>query len=219
MKEIIALVVFLSICGSTIFLAVRRHIGNGLTAVLLAFSLLAGLAIANYDQLGKVKWEVPGLSLFQGEVNQTRDRALEDLRNEVEYQRQTIRTAISDLNATSEKLDAGIKYAEALLENVKKAEEKQKIQELSLKERIVKVDQTADKTSAAYGASSELALLLTKAIWLQFQAKDENDAQRRDTVIRQVMDQLDAIVDFVIEDPDAKSQFVNSVKDSIPPRK
>jgi len=219
MKEIIALIVFFAVCAPTIFLAVRRHIGNALTAVLLAFSLLAGLAIANYDQLGKVKWEVPGLSLFQGEVNQIRDQGLEDLRNEAEYQRQTIRTAISDLNATSEKLDAGIKYAEALLENVKKAEEKLKIQELSLNERIVRVDQAADKVSAAYGASSELALLLTKAIWLQFQVKDENDAKRRDAVVRQLMDQLDVIVEFVIEDPDARSEFVNGVMGSIPPQK
>ena len=123
------------------------------------------------------------------------------------------------MNATSEKLDAGIKYAEALLENVKKAEEKLKIQELSLNERIVRVDQAADKVSAAYGASSELALLLTKAIWLQFQAKDENDAKRRDAVVRQLMDQLDVIVEFVIEDPDARSEFVNGVMGSIPPQK
>ena len=218
MKEIIGLIVFLSVCSSAIVLAVKRRIGNGLTALLLAFSLLAGLAIANYDLLGKVSWEVPGLSLFQGEVNQVKDHALEDLRNEVEYQRQTIRTAISDLNATSEKLDAGIKYAEALLDSIKKAEEKLKVQELGLRERTIKIDQTAERASAAYGASSELALLLTKAIYLQFQVKDEADPKRSEAVFRQVMDQLDAIVNFVIEDPNVRSEFVNSVLGSVPPR-
>jgi hypothetical protein len=218
MKEIIGLIVFLIVCSSAIVLAVKRVIGTGLTAVLLAFSLLAGLAIANFDLLGKVRWEVPGLSLFQGEVNQVKDQAFEDLRNEVEYQRQTIRTAISDLNATSEKLDAGIKYAEALLDSVKRAEEKLKVQELGLRERTIKIDQAAERASAVYGASSELALLLTKAIYLQFQVKDEADAKRREAVFRQVMDQLDAIVNFVIEDPDVRSEFVNSVLGSVPPR-
>jgi hypothetical protein len=206
------------VCISAIVLAVKRLIGTGLTAVLLAFSLLAGLAIANYDLLTKARWEVPGLALFQSEVNQVKDEALEDLRKEVEYQRQAIRTAVSDLNATTEKLDAGIKYAEALLDSVKKAEEKLRIHELSLKEHTAKVDLAAERMSAMYGASSDLALLLTKVIWLQLQVKDEPDAMRRDAVVRQVMDQLDAIVDFVIEDPDARTEFVNSVLGSVPPR-
>jgi len=218
MKEIIALVVFFMVCSLTIVLAVRRHIGSSLAAVFLVFSLIAGLGIANYDLLRDVKWEVPGISLFRNEANQVKEEVLEDLRYEGETQRQTIRANVSDLNATSEKLDAGIKYAEALLESIKKAEEKLKVQELNLKEQAARIDQATEKAAAAYGAMTDLALLLTKTIWLQFQAKDDLDAKRRDLAVKQVMDQLDVIVGFVIEDPQVRSEFVNSVMGSLPPR-
>jgi len=164
MKEIVALTVFLLVCSSTIFLAVKKQIGSGLTAVFLVFSLFAGLAIANYDLLREVKWEVPGLALFRNEVDQVKEKALEELRYEAESQKLTIQANIGDLNATSEKLDTGIKYAEALLESIKKAEEKLKVQELNLKEQTARVDQAAERGAAIYGASADLALLLTKAI-------------------------------------------------------
>lgn len=218
MKEIIALIVFFMVSSSTVVLAVRRHIGSGLAAVFLVFSLLAGLGIANYDLLRDVKWEVPGISLFRNEANQVKEQVFEDLRSEGETQRQTIRAGVSDLNATSEKLDAGIKYSEALLESIKKAEEKLKVQELNLKEQSAKIDQAMERAAAAYGAMTDLALLLTKTIWLQFQAKDDTDAKRRDLAVKQVMDQLDVIVGFVIEDPQVRSEFVNSVMGSLPPR-
>jgi hypothetical protein len=218
MKEIIALIVSFAVSGSAIFLAVSRRIGSGLTAVFLTFSLLAGLAIANYDLLRDVKWEVPGISLFRNEVDQLKEQVFEDLRYEGESQRQTIRANVSDLNATSEKLDAGIKYAEALLEAVKKAEDRLKVHELSLKEQTARMDQTAERAAAAYGAIADLALLLAKTTWLQFQAKDDIDVKRRDLAVRQVMDQLDVIVGAVIEDPQVRSEFVNSVMGSLPPR-
>jgi hypothetical protein len=218
MKEIIALIVFLVVCSSTIYMAVRRDIGSGLAAVFLVFSVLAGLAVANYDLLRDVKWEVPGLSLFRNEASQIKEQVLDDLRYEGESQRQTIRANISDLSATSEKLDAGIKYSEALLESIKKAEEKLKIQELNLKEQTAKVDQAAERAAAVYGAIADLALLLTKTTWLQFQARDDTDAKRRDLAVKQVMDELDVIVGFVIEDPQVRSEFVNSVMGSLPPR-
>jgi len=218
MKEIIALIVFFLVCSLTIFLAVRRKIGSSLAAVLLVFSLLAGLAIANHDLLRDVKWEVPGISLFRNEASQIKEQALDDLRYEGDSQRETIRANISDLNATSERLDTAIKYAEALLESVKKAEEKLKVQEFNLKEQTARIDQATEKAALAYGAMADLALLLTKTIWLQFQAKDDTDVKRRDLAVRQVMDQLDVIVSAVIEDPEARSEFVNSVMRSLPPR-
>jgi hypothetical protein len=218
-KEILALLVFLPIVSLTIYLAVKKQIGNALTTVLLVFSLLAGLAIANYDFIGKAKWEFPGFSLFRDEVSQVRTEALQDLQKEVENQRQALKVAISDLNGTNERLDAGIKYAEALLESIKKAEERLKIEEFTLKEQGLKSDRTAEQATAVYRAVSELALLLTKVTWLQLEARDEPDARRRDAAVRQVMDQLDLIVDLVIEDPDLKSAFVNSVMGSLPPRK
>jgi hypothetical protein len=218
-KEIIALLVFLIIAGLTIYLTVKRRIGNTLTVTLLAFSLLTGLAIANYDLIGRMKWEIPGLSIFRSQVSQTKDQALEDIRNEAEFQREIIRPLIADLNATAEKIDSGIKYAEVLLESIKKGEERLKKEELDLKEKGVRIEQATEQSLAVYRASSELALLLTKAIWLQLQAKEDSDPKRREAAIRLVMDQLDAIVDLVIEDPQVRSEFVNSVMGSLPSRK
>jgi hypothetical protein len=218
-KEIIALLVFLPIVGLTVYLAVKKQIGSALTAVLLVFSLVAGLTIANYDLIGRVRWEIPGFSFFQNQVDQVKNQAMEELQTEAENQRQAFRTVIADLNGTSEKLDAGIKYAEALLESVKKAEERLRVQEMALKEQGVKSDQAAEQATAVYRAVAELALLFTKVTWLQLQARDESDVKRRDTAVRQVMDQLDLIVDLVIEDPDVRSQFVDNVMGSLPRQK
>ena len=146
-KEIIALLVFLIITGLTIYLTIKRRIGNTLTVAFLAFSLLTGLAIANYDVIGRVRWEIPGLSIFTSQVDQVRDQALEDIRKEAEIQGEIIRPLMADLNATAEKIDSGTKYAEALLESIKKAEERLKKEELDLKEKGVKIEQTKRRGS------------------------------------------------------------------------
>ena len=217
--ESVALLVFLAMVGLTLYLTLKRQLTTTLTVVLLLFSLLTGLAIANHDLLRKMKWEIPGLPLFRGQVNWIKDQALQDLQREADLQRQTLKPLIADLNATSEKIDAGIKYAEALLESIKKAEERMRKEEFALKEQGLKSEQTTQQAAAFSRALSELALLFTRATWLQLQAREESDVKRRDAAVRQVMDQLDAIVDLVIEDPEARSEFVNSVMGSLPPER
>ena len=216
-KESIALLIFLAMVGFTLYFTLKKQLTTALTAVLLVFSLLTGLAIANYDLLRQAKWEIPGLSLFRGQVNWVKDQALQDLQKDADLQRQALNTIIADLNGTSQKIDAGIKYAEALLESIKKAEERMKKEEFALKEQGLKAEQTTQQTAAFSRALSELALLFTRVTWLQLQAREEADVKRRDAAVRELMDQLDAIVDLVIEDPDARSEFVNSVMGSLPP--
>jgi len=218
-KESVALLVFLAMVGVTLYLTLKKQLATTLTVVLLLFSLLTGLAIANHDLLRKMKWEIPGLPLFRGQVNWIKDQALQDLQREADLQRQTLKPLIADLNATCEKIGAGIKYAEALLESIKKAEERMKKEEFALKEQSLKNEQTTQQAAAFSRALSELALLFTRVTWLQLQAREESDVKRRDAAVRQVMDQLDAIVDLVIEDPEARSEFVNSVMGSLPPER
>jgi hypothetical protein len=218
-KESIALLIFLAMVGLTLYLTLKKQLTTTLTIVLLVFSLLAGLAIANYDLLRTAKWEIPGLPVFRGQVNWIKDQALEDLQKEADLQRQTLKPLIADMNGTSEKIDAGIKYAEALLESIRKAEERMKKEEFALKEQGLKIEQAAQQATAFSRALSDLALLFTRVTWLQLQAREESDVKRRDAAIRQVMDQLDAIVDLVIEDPEVRSEFVNSVMGSLPPRR
>lgn len=218
-KESIALLIFLAMVGLTLYLAIRKYLGTTLTAVLLVFSLVTGLAVANYDLIGGAKWEIPGLSLFRGQVNWVKDQALEELQKEADLQRQALKPIIADLNGTSEKIDAGIKYAEALLESIKKAEERLKKEELVLKEQSLRMGQAAEQTMVLSRTLSDLALLLTRVTWLQLQTRDESDAKRRDAAIRQLMDQLDAVVDLVIDDPDLRSEFVNSVMGTLPPQR
>jgi chromosome segregation ATPase len=218
-KESIALVIFLALVGLTLYLTLRKHLNTTLTAVLLVFSLLTGLAIANYDLIEKATGELPGLSLFRGQVNWIKDQALEDLQKEAELQRQSLKPLIADVNGTSQKIDAAIKYTEALLESLKRAEERLKKEEFALKEQSLKIGQATEQATALSRALSDLALLITRVTWLQLQARDESDVKRREAVTRQVMDQLDAIVDLVIEDPDARSEFVNSVMGSLPARR
>ncbi len=96
--------------GLTLYLTLRKQLTTVLTVVLLVFSLVTGLAIANYDLLRNAKWEIPGLP-FPGPGQLDQGSSPGDLRK-----RPTTppgpQALIADLNGTSEKIDAGIKYAD-----------------------------------------------------------------------------------------------------------
>lgn len=57
MKEVIGLLIFIVIATITIFLVVDKRIGSTLTIILLVFSVISGLAAANYDIIKKLKWK------------------------------------------------------------------------------------------------------------------------------------------------------------------
>jgi formate-dependent nitrite reductase membrane component NrfD len=59
LKNIIALLWFISIASMAICLAVGKKNDNKLTTILLVFAIVSGLAITNYDVIKSIKfWEL-----------------------------------------------------------------------------------------------------------------------------------------------------------------
>jgi chromosome segregation ATPase len=225
MKEIIALLVLLIVAGTAVSLAVRQRIGNALTAILLLFALASGWTIANYDWVQRVQWEVPGFESFQMQVaavkesvlNETRN-SLETMQKEFEEREESLNLALSRANEIVDKMVAERKSLETTLENMKQTEAAMRSEEQGFRELFERVEQIRQQIAAVHGASSQLALALTRATWLLIEARDEYGAERAQTAVELVLDELDNIVGLAIEDPNARSDFVADVMRSIPQR-
>jgi hypothetical protein len=202
MREMIALLVFLVVAGLAIVLATKKRIGNPLAAILLAFSLISGWGIANYDWIKEVKWQVPGLAGFRKQITEMKESAVDDIGKETDEKRSSLGLLVSSVNDTLEQINSRKQEMEILSEAMKKTEEEIRAQEQKVKE--------------LNAGLSELALLLTKITWLQFQAVGEPSNARAQVVTQRVMDSLDEIVALVIPDPQARSQFVSSLMNSLP---
>jgi len=219
MKEIIGLLVFFTIAGSAVVLAVSKRTGNTLTAILLLFSMASGWGISNYDWIQTIEWQVPGLEVFQNQVQFIKEEAVEDLCNEVEVQKASIDMLLFNAEKTHEEMAARKEAMESLLAAVSRLEESIRAQEEEARELNDKAQKMEGQLVAIHHASSELALLLTRVIWLQFEARDEYGAEHAQAAVQKVMDGLDEIVNLVIVDPKARKDFIKGVMSSIPSRR
>ena len=90
MKEIIALIIFLSFSIITVYLAVNNQISESLTCIILGFSILSGLAIANYDIVKKFKWKYMEIETFERKVDKIKKDALDKIEKEVDKHKNRI---------------------------------------------------------------------------------------------------------------------------------
>ncbi|MGV8075336.1 MAG: hypothetical protein AB2L11_12360 [Syntrophobacteraceae bacterium] len=225
MKEIIALLVFLIIAGLSTLLAARERIGNALLVILLAFSLIAGWMIANYDRIQGLQWEVLGHESFRKQIQLEKGNALAEVKNaldnmrkEVEEGRQSIRLAVSEASDLRNKIREERSVLDSALENFRQIEASMKNEERNIKELRDRSDEIRQQIAAIHEASSELALSLTRLTWLLMEARKDYGAERADLAVQHIMNQLDEIVGVVIDDPKARAEFVAEVMNSVPPR-
>lgn len=218
MKELTGLIVFFLIAGVSIHLAVEKKITHALTALFLAFSLVSGWSIANYDWLSKLQWQVPGLDAFESYVEAVQNSAVEEICRESEAQKGAMLSALNEAREAHSAMDSGRESLEALIASVNKLEENLKEMENRARELSEKNGKMEAQLIKVHQASSELALVLTRVIWLQFEARDEYGVERARTALEKVMDGLDEIVNIVIVEPKKRQAFVDSVKGLLPPR-
>jgi len=218
MKEIIGLLVFFTIAGSAVVLAVSKRTGNTLTAILLLFSMASGWGISNYDWIQTIEWQVPGLEVFQNQVQFIKEEAVEDLCNEVEVQKASIDMLLFNAEKTHEEMAARKEAMESLLAAITNLKESIEEQEQKARELNNKSEKMQEQLIAVHHASSELALLLVRLTWLHLEARDEYGAEHAQAAVQKIMDGLDEIVELVIVDPGAREEFISDVKNSLPPK-
>lgn len=211
MKEIVALSTFLLVAGLAIFLGVRGRIGKGLTAILLAFSLASGLAIANYERVGSIRWEVPGFKPFQEQVAAIKTGAVEEIKKEGEEQRRSVETLVDSARQAQIAADNRMKSVELLLEDIRKGEERLRAREQRLQDLADSTERMRNQIADIQRTMGDLALLLTRVVWLQLESRNQSGKENADATVQRIKETLDEIVTLVIPDPRARSEFVNDV--------
>lgn len=219
MKEIIALIVFLSFAIVTIYLATTKQIDAKLTIVFIIFSLLAGFLIANYDFIKRFKWKDVELETFQRDVTTVKEQALDEIRKEVEDQKQSIKFLITNANDTRDKLELQKKAVESLIETVKKTEKSVDTQKETVEALNKRAEDTKKQIEILHRASSELAILLTKITWLQLETKSEFGTDRAQAAIQKITEDLNKIIVVVIPNDQERAKWIQELQKSLPPRK
>ncbi|MFP5214208.1 MAG: hypothetical protein ACLGPL_12610 [Acidobacteriota bacterium] len=211
MREFIALLIFFSFSGLAVYLMVKKITGNTMTVILLTFSIFAGLAAANYDWLQRARWEVPGFDNYQAQICAVRDKALEEVQKEAEGQKQSLSRLTAGATETDARMDAQRKTIESLIESLARSEERIREQEQRLKDIGNRAEQTRDQVASIHRSSSALALSLTRVAWLLVQAQEEAGNDRGEAAVGKLLNELDAIVNLVITDPKARTEFIAEV--------
>jgi len=105
MKELIALLVFICVSSISIYLRVTSIIDSKTTTLFLAFAVVSGIAIANYNVISKIKGGGVEIETAREQISQYKTEAIAAVQEEVESQKQSLRTFVRDLNLTRELLD------------------------------------------------------------------------------------------------------------------
>ena len=90
MKNKIAISVAGVIAFGTIALAVLNVISESLTVIFLAFSLITGFIIANYDLIKKFKWKDFEIESFEHEVGEVKNDAINEIKAELAIQKEEV---------------------------------------------------------------------------------------------------------------------------------
>jgi len=215
MAVLVGLAVFFMMAGWTFYLAGTQRIHASVTAVLLCFSLLSGFVIANYNWLERLRFEVPGLQVYEDEVTRIREEAARRLRAEALEQKREFSDLVAEHGALTARLESQKKNVETVLESLRSLDGELKEREKALKDLVARAEQARDQMTAIQSQTSELALMLTRVIWLQIQAAHQQNPELAEAAVREVLDGLDAVVGLVIADPQARNEFVSGVMNSL----
>jgi methyl-accepting chemotaxis protein len=219
MKDLIALLIFICVSITTIYLSVTKLIELKLTIALLCFSIISGITIANYDLIEKFKWGNVEVETAKREIIEVKETALKEISSEVKDQKESIKLLISNANDTRDKIE---RQKESLNELIKTATDLQKKIE-EQKKIIVALNQSTEKTKSDIeklnAASSQIALTVIRATYLSMETKSEFGTERAQKAIQEVLNDLNRILPMVITDEKERAEWIRKLQNTLPPRK
>jgi hypothetical protein len=217
-KEIIALLIFICVATVTIYLSVIKHIDTRLTVILLAFSILGGLAAANFDVIRRFKWKEFEIEAFEHQVTSVKEEALQEMRKQVQEQKDATALLVRDANDTRAKLEAQKSAVESMIRTAKELQKDVETQRESVVALGRETTQARARIEELTKASNELALLLTKITWLQQETKNEFGTNRAQKAMERVTADLNKVIITVIPDPQERNRWIQGLSESLPPR-
>ncbi|OGV67901.1 MAG: hypothetical protein A2498_10850 [Lentisphaerae bacterium RIFOXYC12_FULL_60_16] len=235
MKVTVGLLIFVCITVVTIHLAVSKKLDGKMTLLFLSFAVLSGFVAANYDAIRHLKFGGDGVELetAKQEISTAKSTALEEIDAEVKSQKESITLLISTANETSAKLEDQNKALSELISTataLQREIEKQKQDVVNLnqdgqkaKQDVVNLNQDGQKAKQEIvklnQASSQIALALVRATYLTIETKNElGRSPRIEKATQEILNDINRILPMVIADPHQRSQWIQSLQNTLPKR-
>ncbi|MCJ7647246.1 MAG: hypothetical protein MUP85_01410 [Candidatus Lokiarchaeota archaeon] len=219
MKEIIALLVFISLVVITIYLSVTKAIDIKLTIALLCFAIISGFAISNYDIIQKFKWGDLEVETAKREISGIKEEAIKEIQEEVDDQKESIKFLINNANDTRDKIEA---QKESLQKVIDKAQELQSHIEKQ-KQQISELNNVGLNTKTEIEklnkASAQIALILIRTTYFFIETKSEFGTERATMAINEILNDLNKILPMVISNPVERRKWINDLQNKLPKRK
>ncbi|TKJ39577.1 MAG: hypothetical protein CEE38_02315 [Planctomycetes bacterium B3_Pla] len=219
MKLILGLLAFICFSTITIYLSVEKRMDHKLTVILLAFSILSGIAIANYDVIRKFKFGGLEVETAKKEISDAKDDAISAIKQEIEKQKESVAILTRDANVTSDKIEKQKSEINTLVKTAQELEKEivKRKEETLLLSRDTQESRKEIETLNI--AAQQIALTLVKATYLTLSTKSEFGTSSRLTkATKEIENDINRILPIVMPDSEERSQWINDLKDILPPR-
>lgn len=215
--QIVGLVVFSVLTTLTIVLTLRRSLSTVMASILLAFALISGWSIALYDRIESLEFTLPGLRSAENEVQRVKEAAVSEILTESESRRKSLAELVTQVNVSVESLQKERLALETVLAESQKLRQGWEQQKVQLEELRQWGQDAKNQMLAIRNASADLALALTRAIFLYTEAIPPPGQEGEKMARQKLLDGLDDIVSAAIPDPMMREAFVEDVKRSLAP--
>lgn len=232
MKEITALLIFVFIAAISIFLSSNKIINIPLTIIFLIFAIVSSFTIANYDIIKRLKWKDLELETIVKAIDEAKEKALENMAEEVKNQKESIALLIKNINEASKKLDEQnntlntviskahitTQEMEKINSDLKNTKRDLEVQRKALEELVIRAERTKNEIETLYNTIRDLALITTKITWLYVETKNEFGTERDQAARQEIMNELNKLLPLIIPAAQERSQWIQRMTQSLPSR-
>jgi chromosome segregation ATPase len=153
------------------------------------------------------------------EISEAKDDAISEIKQEIEKQKESVAMLTRDANVTSEKIEKQKSEIDTLVKTAQELEKEivKRKEETLLLSRDTK--ESKKEIESLNMAAQQIALTLVKATYLTLSTKNEfGTSPRLKTATQEIENDINRILPIVIPDSEERSQWVNNLKNILPPR-
>lgn len=214
-QQIAGLAIFLSLTSLTVYLNVRRRISDLMAAALLVFTLLSAGAVANADRLWSGTLKASGMENHEREMIRIREEAMEGLLAQWNRKKEELDRLSAEINASSEKFREEREAMDSALEDSRQMMAGRQEWQNQMLEFQNFAEASQDELIAIHNVTAQIALVLTRLIYLQVEGNRHLPMNQENPLRQQVLDGLDELVSLAIPDPLHREAFVEDVIESV----
>jgi len=214
-QQIAGLVIFLSLTSLTVYLNVRRKISDLMAAALLVFTLLSSGAVANADRLWGGTLNASGMENYEREMTRIQEEAMAGLLAEWNTRKDELARLSAEINASSETFRKEREAMDSALEDSRQMMADRREWQSQMLEFQNFAQASQDELMAIHNVTAQIALVLTRLIYLQVEGNRHLPLNQENPLRQQVLDGLDELVSLAIPDPLHREAFVEEVIESV----